>query len=114
MTDVNLTPQTLTDVGVEASRTGSLSLSNNYFFTNNGTTILNFIKGSATDCIVTIVTPKTVQGLAVGDRAVTVTGSTGDIFVGPFAPGVYNNANGKVEFTLATNIDGLDVAVLQY
>ena len=114
MTDITLDPQTLTDVGVEASRTSSLSTSNNYFFKNNGTTILNFIKTGATNCAVTIVTTKTVQGLAVAERGITVTGVTGDIFVGPFAPGIYNDANGRVEFTLATNVDGLDVAVLQY
>ena len=114
MTDITLVPQTLTDVGVEATRNGSLSLGDNYFFKNNGTTILNFIKSSASDCVVTIVTVATLGGLAVADRTITVTGSTGDIFVGPFPPAIYNDANGNVEFTLATNIDGLDVAVIQY
>ena len=114
MTNITLDPQTLTDVGVEAVRNGSLSLADNYFFKNNGTTILNFIKSNAVNCIVTIVTPKTIQGLAVDNRSITVTASGGDIFVGPFAPGIYNDSNGNVEFTLATSIDGLDVAVLQY
>ena len=114
MVNITLDPQTLTDVGVEAARTSSLSLTNNYFFKNNGATILNFIKTAATNCVVTIVTPKTLGGLAVADRTITVTGSTGDIFVGPFPPAVYNDASGNVEFTLATNIDGLDVGVIQY
>ena len=114
MGDVTLVPQTLTDVGVEATRNGSLSLADNYFFTNNGTTILNFIKSQTVNCVVTIVTVATVNGLAVADRTITVTASTGDIFVGPFPPAIYNNPSGNVEFTLATSIAGLDVAVVQY
>ena len=62
----------------------------------------------------TIVTVANGQGLAVADRTLTVTASGGDIFLGPFPPAIYNDSSGNVEFTLATSIAGLDVAVVQY
>lgn len=112
MTDVTQAPQDSTDVGVTVSRFGSLSTSDTYFVKNNGSLFLNFQKSSAGACIVTIKTPATVGGLAVAERTVTVPASTGDMIIGPFPPGIYNDSSGNIQYTL-DEITGLDVGIFQ-
>ena len=112
MADVTLVPQRINDVGVTPTRTGSLSTSNTYIVRNTGRMWLHFKKSGAGACVVTIQTPKTVGGLAVAERTLTVPATTGDKTIGPFPPGTYNDALGDLRFTLS-DIAGLDVAVLQ-
>ena len=106
MANVTLTPQQISRTGVDLTDTGSLSTSNNYFFRNTGREFLHFKKTGAGACVVTIVTPKTVAGLAVADPTVSVPATTGDLMVGPFPPDTFNNPSGDVEFTLS-EITGL-------
>jgi hypothetical protein len=111
MADVRLSPQILADTGITPSYTGSLATTNTYKIRNNGHTIVHFKKSAAVACTVTVQTPKTVGGLAVAERTITVAASTGDIMAGPFTPSTYNDSAGDVNITLS-DVDGLTVAVV--
>lgn len=112
MANVRLTPQAISSAGIVPAYTGSLSVSDTYLVSNNGRVMLHFLKTAAVACVVTILTPDTVDGLAVADRTDTVPATTGDRMLSKFKPGVYNDANGDLSFTL-DNIAGLSVAVVQ-
>ncbi|MBS3927087.1 MAG: hypothetical protein KGZ65_00080 [Sphingomonadales bacterium] len=109
MADVAVTVQEITRTGIDLTDTGSLSVSDTYLVPNDGKTILHIKKSGATDCTVTIATPNTVDGLAVGDLTVTVPATTGDKHIGPFPREIYNNADGKIAVTFS-NITGLTMA----
>lgn len=64
-------------------------------FSNTGDIIIHVVNGDASDNTVTVVTPKTVAGLAVADVSVTVTAGESR-FIGPFDPAVFNNGSGIV------------------
>jgi hypothetical protein len=111
--DQSLTVQPSSSSGITPTRTGSLLAgTTTYAFKNDGRTFLAFAKSGASDCTVTIVTPVTVGGVAVADVTVTVPASTGDKMVGPFPRSLFNDANGKVSFTMS-NTTGLTVAVIK-
>jgi hypothetical protein len=112
MSDVVLAVEKLSPLGLEATYNGTLSASNTYFVRNSGRAFLHFKKSAAVDCVVTIQTPVTVGGLAVAEQTVTVDATTGDVFIGPFPPSIYNDGNNDLKFTLS-DVDGLTVAVLE-
>lgn len=70
-------------------------------FLNDGSQFLRIANGDASPMDVTIVSQSTVDGLAVADRVVTVAAGTVKL-IGPFSPGVYNDANGKVQLTYSS------------
>ena len=70
-------------------------------FVNTGTEYLEVVNGSGADVTVTIVTPNTVDGLAVTDRAVVVTAGERRK-IGPFPTSIYNNSNAKVNVTYSS------------
>lgn len=109
---VDLVPQTIVRAGLEPDYESPLTTTDTYQVPNNGRTFLHFKKSGAGDCTVTLVTPGKVDGLAIADRTVTVEATTGDVMVGPFPPSTYNDADGKMAFTLS-EITGLSVAVLR-
>ena len=114
MSDVTQAVEEMVRAGLAATYNGSLSLSDTYQVQNDGRTFLHFKKSQAADCIVTIVTTAEVDGKAVADQAVTVPASTGDKFIGPFPPAIYNvKGENYLEYTLGTNIDGLTVALIR-
>lgn len=113
MADVRLTPEKVTDAGLAATYTGSLSIADTYLVQNDGAVILHFKKTGAGACTVTVVTPKSGgRGLAIADRTFSVPATTGDVFAGPFPVGLYNDGSGDLSFTLS-EITGLTVAVLR-
>lgn len=112
MAEITVSVESVVRTGLAATYNGSLSASNQYFVANDGRVILHFLKTGAGNCTVTIVTPGLVDSLAVADRTFTVPASTGDVFVGPFPPSVYNDGDGNLEFTLS-EVTGLTVAVLR-
>jgi hypothetical protein len=62
-------------------------------------------------CVVSIESSVTVDGQAVADRVVTV--PTGEVMViGPFNPGIYNDADGLVQISY-DQVTDVYVAVLQ-
>lgn len=50
--------------------------------------------------------------LALSDLAVNLPANTGDVMLGPFPAGKYNDGNGKVQLTLSANA-GVTVAVIR-
>ena len=61
---------------------------------------------------VTIATQVTVDGKAVADDVINVPLTTGDVMVGPFPPGIYNDVNGRVQLTYDA-VTNLTVAVVR-
>ena len=64
-------------------------------FKNDGKTILLVTNGSGFTLAVTIVTPGTVDGLAIGDRVVDIADGTQEA-LGPFQRNIYNDSDGEV------------------
>ena len=64
-------------------------------FQNDGKTILIVTNGSASTLVVTIVTPGTVDGLAIGDRTVSIAAGVKEA-IGPFQRRIYNYSDGDV------------------
>ena len=67
-------------------------------FANDGRTYIHIKNGGASPITLTIATQMTVDGKAVADDAITVTNGQERI-VGPFPPGIYNDANNMVQLT---------------
>lgn len=110
----NIVPGGLTATyAVAGAGQGELNVSDTYYINNDGKVWLHFKKSGAGDCVVTIPTPVTVDGLAVTDRTVTIPASTGDVMIGPFPREVYNQP-GTHDFTFTVDeVTGLTCAVLR-
>lgn len=97
---------TVTQTVYDASRAGVdlttnetvVNTSNTYQFLNDGRVKLFVDNITNTNCTATIVTPNTVDGLAVTDRTVNVP-TTLAYLIGPFPPDIYNNDSGYVQAT---------------
>ena len=68
---------------------------------NDGRTFLQVKNGSAGAVTVTVETPGTVDGLAIGDLAVVVPLTVGDKIIGPFPPDTYNQPDGTIKATFS-------------
>jgi len=118
MANNRLTPEAVVRTGLAATYLiagagqGQLNVADTYQVNNDGHTILHWKKSGAGACIVTLTTPGTVDSLAITDRLVTVPATTGDIFMGPFPPSIYNNNIHDFEFTI-DEVTGLTLAVLR-
>lgn len=113
MANVDIATQTLAGATTTApSYTGSLSTSNTYFVENDGRVFLHFKKTGAGACTVTMVTPGTVEGVAIADPTFTVPATTGDVMVGPFPRAPYNDGSNKLSFT-CSEVTGLSVAAVR-
>lgn len=98
--------------GLTATYNGSLSTSNEYRMNNNGKMFLHFLKTAGVVCVVTVQTPGTVDGNAIAELAVTVPADTGDIFIGPFDPAVYNAFGQHYIAVTLSNIAGVTFAAI--
>ncbi len=112
MGDVAIAPEKVVRTGLEASYTGTMLTTNTYTVRNTGRMILHFKKSAAVICNVEIQTPAMVAGLAVAEITVAIPASTGDKFIGPFPPSVFNNSSGDLKFTM-DDIAGVTVAALE-
>ena len=111
MANDRLTPQDMNTTGAAVTR-NVLAVADTYqVLLSPGGTILNFMKGAAVDAIITVVTPGTVDGLAIDDLSITVPANTGDV-VAEFFPDVYANGDGDLEFT-TDDEDTITCAVFQ-
>lgn len=114
MADVRKAIQQVVRAGLAATYHADLTTTDTFLVRNNGHVILHFKKTGAGACTVTILNPLAgglVDGLVVTNRTISVPATTGDRFVGPFPPHVYNDANGDVRFTLS-EVTGLTGAIL--
>ncbi len=75
----------------------SMAIGTNYIVRNDGRVLLHFVKTGAGAAVITIVTPKTVSGLAVAEQTVAVPATTGNVWAGPFNPDTFNDANGDMD-----------------
>ena len=114
MAQLRKTPENVIRAGLIATYASDYTVvgSNTYIIRNNGKVLLHFKKSAAVNCNLIITTPNTVDGLAVTDRTVVIPATTGDKFIGPFPPSIYNDANGDMEISLS-DVDGLTGAILQ-
>ncbi len=112
-TEVRVTVEQNLKSGLTATYTASGLLSTNtYKVRNDGKVLLHFKKTGAGSCTVTITTPNTSQGLAIADQTVSVPATTGDVFIGPLAPSLFNDGSSDVAFTISDTV-GLSFAVFR-
>jgi len=98
MGDVRLTPQDFKTAGEAVTRT-AIAAGNNYQVrVPPGGVVLNWRKTGAGAATITIVTPNTVDGLAIAERTVTVAATTGDMW-GLYRREDYANASGDLVFS---------------
>ena len=94
----NLAVSTTTRGGLEPDDTATACAAGGDAFTNDGATLLYFKNGGVATRTITIATQIAPDGFATADRTITLL--SGDrVIAGPFPPGVYNDANGKVQLT---------------
>lgn len=82
-------------------------------FLNDGKVVLHVknTNGSARTVTVASQRPAT-PGLAPANNAVSVPATTGDRFIGPFDPGIWNDANGAVQVTYSADA-GVTIAAIR-
>jgi len=115
MGDVRITPQKILKSGIVPNNVAPLVLVgvSTYVVRNTGRMFLHFLKTSAVDANLIILTPVTVAGLTVQEVGLEVLATVGDKLIGPFPPSIFNDGLGDLRFTITDNIDGLSVAALE-
>lgn len=107
MARTDLTVQTIAVGGLVA--TDEAANTDGEMFINTGKEYLQVRNGHSAPITVTLVTGKTVDGLAIADRAVVVANATTQK-IGPFSTDLYNQPSGSdankvyVDFSLVTNL----------
>jgi hypothetical protein len=84
----------------------SVTSSDVTYFPNDGRVLL--VLQSTGGGNVTVVTPGTVDAMAITDLVIAATAARLQIH-GPFPPSIYNDANGKVMVTVSANTDLLAI-----
>jgi len=74
--------------------------SDGHYFENDGKVFV-VIRNTGVETTVTLQTPGTIGGAAVTEQTVTVLATTGESWIGPFKPSVYNQYNGVVNITFS-------------
>ncbi len=105
MATVTLTVQDVSRAGLNltAAKT-TVVVANDYYFPNDGRTKLFVDNIAATDNVVTIETPGTVDGAAVADKTVTMA-TLQKYLIGPFPQDWYNNSAGNVHVTFSAIVE---------
>lgn len=98
MADVAVSLQAVVPAGLAETLTGSLSVANTYQTPNDGRVFIEVANGGGSPDTVTIITNKTIGGLAVADRTVLVAAGATKL-IGPFPPDIYNDADGLLNWT---------------
>ena len=88
-----LTVQLISRLGLDVTYVAG-DQANGHSFDNTGHNVFLHVKNSnAATRDVTITTPNTVDGLAIGDLVVTVPANTGDVLIGPFPGSLYDTVD---------------------
>jgi len=106
MADVAVDVQRGSPAGVKPTDKGELKTEDTYLLKNDGKTVLRINNTGESATEVTVVTPnEAAGGLAIADRVVEVPAEEERI-IGPFDPGVYNNADKQiaVKFSAVTGV----------
>lgn len=105
MADVTLTVYDAARAGLDLTgNKTTIVTDNDYYFHNNGKTLLHVANATGSTVTVTIVTPNTVDGLAITDRTATLATAKQGVF-GPFPPGIYNDSDALVHVTFDQTVD---------
>jgi hypothetical protein len=111
MADATLAPTVAVQGGIAANPT-SMAAADNYIVRNNGRVLLHFVKTGAGPATISIVTPKTVSGLAVAELTLVVPATTGNVWAGPFNPDTFNDGSGDMD--VSTDEDtGITIEAVQ-
>lgn len=98
-----ITVQTISRSGLAPTYAAADSVNGQQFY-NDESTFLHVKNGGGGSINVTLNTPGTVDGLAVGDLVVAV-GAGAEKMIGPFPPGIYNNSGYVyVDYSGATSV----------
>ncbi len=81
-------------------------------FVNTGVEFIHVKNGDASPINLTILTPQTVDGLAVADRVVVI-GATDEEMIGPFPTSVYNNTSTNKVTLNYSAVTSVTIAVLK-
>lgn len=109
--NVTLAP-TISVQGGIASVPVAMVTADNYIVRNNGRVLLYFVKTGAGVATITVVTPKTISGLAVAEQTFTVPATTGLVWAGPFNPDVFNDASGDIDVSTSEET-GITIEAIQ-
>ena len=96
-----LTVQDLDSDGLSVQTDGASAASGGDSFRNDGKTFLAVHNGDASGMTVTLVTPQTVDGNAVDDKAVAVAAGETEI-IGPLPTATYNDSGNDVSVTYSS------------
>ena len=103
MANVALIIQDLVDTGGSpiAPNYQAVVSGNVYQVPNDGRIVLHFKNTNAAANVVTITTNAVINGHAVANGSVSVPATNGEIVLGKLAPGLYNDANGLLNFSVS-------------
>jgi hypothetical protein len=87
-----LTVSTISRSGVDSADTLEAANADGEMFYNGGDVFLEVLNTNASTCTVTVVTPRTIDGLAVADVTVEVDENE-RMFIGPFPPSTFNQTS---------------------
>lgn len=104
-----LTVQDATRAGV--TPTWNTAAAGGDSFANDGK-VIAIVKNSGTEKTLTIPLVETVDGQTPASKTVTIPATTGEKLIGPFPTIVYNDANGRVNFTYSLET-GVTVGVFR-
>jgi hypothetical protein len=101
-TELRVIPARVVRAGLTASyTTGVIAGTSTYVMRNDGRTIFRFYKTGANACTVTFTAVGKIAGQVAANATVSVPATTGDVFVGPFEPLLFNDAFGDLRFSLS-------------
>ena len=98
--DVNRSGITPVYAGSPTDDAANLVTTESYDFVNDSNVVIH-IRNQTTAGLVSIETPRDLDGLSVADRVVDILADT-EVFIGPFPVDVYNNTERKVALTFTT------------
>jgi len=109
MARTQITVQSITRSGLQPTNTALIA--DGHKFLNDGKLTFIQVENGATAFTLTIQTPKTVDGLAVAERTISI-GTNEEHLIGPFPADTYNQADGMVYLDYSDVTDGT-VSVLK-
>ncbi len=87
---------------------------NDHNMVNTGVEFLSVRNAGVTPRTLTLITPGTIDGQAVGDRAVTIGASATGKLVGPFPTNIYSQLSGDDKHKLKFTVDHADLKLLAF
>lgn len=113
MANVRLTPEQVSSTERTPTFT-AIDATDTYLVNNDARVMLYFKNTSGGAAIITIQTPRTVDGNAIAEKTLSISATTGEEIIGNFSTDVYNDlAVADLKFTCDV-ASGVTVAVLRF